>query len=79
MQGQGELLQNALTALLVTKVAQLVYGPRSGKKRFESAQKHSILFSTGFRLVLETTQRPSIQWVTEMGGGGGVRAEKRRI
>jgi hypothetical protein len=69
MKGQEELLQNVLTSLLAIKAAQSVYGPRSGEQSFETELGHSCLFSTGYRLVLETTQPPSIQWVTERGGG----------
>jgi hypothetical protein len=68
MKGQEELLQNVLTSLLAIKVAQSVYGTRSGEHRFETEQGQC-LFSTGSRLVLENTQPPSIQCVTEGGGG----------
>jgi hypothetical protein len=70
MKGQEELLQNVLTSLLAIKVAQSVYGPRSGEQSFETEQGRSFLSSTGSRLVLETNQPPSIQWVMERGGGG---------
>jgi len=70
MKGHEELLQNALTSLLAIKATQSVYGPRSGEQKFETEQGHSFLFSTGSMLVLETTQPPSFQWVTERGRWG---------